>query len=296
MRRIQYRQWCPDQSPLRIEVAENLLRELRPKPGTLETQGVLYGQRHQEEIRLLSAEPRPGLTALGIFVCRERGEVFLTESNLESIEQRQALLALVVAGNRAGFFVHAADGTIQTVRSHEEFSIVEPPKPASLPKPPPASLRKWNWAVAGWLALAALPVAALAYLRPAFPQKIPTTALDVREVDGQLLIYWKSGEAAILEIQDGLDHTSIPVFPDQSRATYLRRSGEVEISLVRLEHRGARRESTRFLGAAPASRRDQLYSDIVHIRAQADELRAESAAHRKKIAALEKKIAERVEP
>jgi len=71
-----------------------------------------------------------GLEKIGIFVRRAEGEVFLTEADLERFEGQRAAVALVVAGNRAGFFVRQADGSIQTIRSHEEFTF-SPPEPTS---------------------------------------------------------------------------------------------------------------------------------------------------------------------
>ena len=64
---------------------------------------------------------------MGVFFSRIRGEVFLTETDLAFFNEHQSEVALVVAGDRAGFFVREADGSIQTVRSHEEFSIARPP-------------------------------------------------------------------------------------------------------------------------------------------------------------------------
>jgi len=288
MPRVQFRQWCPPESPLRIEIAEDLLRNLSAKPDALETLGVLYGQRQGDKIRLVSPELRPGLSLLGVSVCRERGEVFLTEFNLEAMEKHLVPLALVIAGNSAGFFVHAADGTMQTVRSYAEF-LIAAPAPTPIPKTPS---RNWNWAVAGWMALVALPMVALAYLRPTFPQKPITPVLDAREADGQLLIHWEAGSQAILEIQDGMDHSAIPIPANESRATYQPRSREIDISLTRLGGRSLRRESTRFRRAEPPpSERDRLYSELVHIRARADELRRKAAAHRARIASLERAVA-----
>ena len=62
-----------------------------------------------------------GLAPLGIFVCRARGEVFLTDDDLANFERHRGVLALVVAGGLAGFFVRELDGSVQAIRSHEVF-------------------------------------------------------------------------------------------------------------------------------------------------------------------------------
>jgi hypothetical protein len=209
------------------------------------------------------------------------------------MESQHAPLALVIAGNRAGFFVHAPEGAIQSVRSYEEFSIADP-KPVAAPVAhAPARLwpGTWRGAVAGWLALIALPVAALAYLRPAFPGKSAASVLQVQEDRGLLRIRWQAGEPGILEIQDGADRLVTPVFANQSGAAYERHSRDVGVSLIRVDGGSTRRESTRFVGGPlPAAAVDQLRSEISQIKARARHLRSQSTARAARILALEKAI------
>src|SRR5258708_21625057 len=107
--------------------------------GGREANGVLFGYRHEGELRLLSARRSPdesdprlaGLKPLGIFAWRPRGEVFLTEGDLGLFENSKAVVALVVAGDTAGFFVLEANGTVQAIRTHEGFPVTA----AVTPKP-----------------------------------------------------------------------------------------------------------------------------------------------------------------
>lgn len=298
MRSVLYRRWCPPQSHLRVEFPANLLPELKPPAGALESSGVLYGLRRGREVRVLTSRPEPGevLEPVGVFVSRSRGEVFLTESNLRFFEREAAAVALVIAGNKAGFFVRESDDSIQTVRSHEEFPVLSPPTSLqplapvsrSVPRAP-----KWAWAVAGLMSLAILPVAAVAYLRPVLPQRpLAPLALRVQEDYDQLHILWTAGGHASLEITDGGERTSVPVFPDQSNATYVRRTSEVQISLISSDGEPARRESAHFVGQPlPVSVTDQLKSQIAQSKIEADALRTEGVAIRAHIASLQKAIA-----
>ena len=127
-----------------------------------------------------------GLAPVGIFVCRARGEVFLTDDDLANFEKHQGVLALVVAGGRAGFFVREPDGSVQAIRSHEEFKVADA---ASRPVPRridaaaelPAPRSAWWQARLAWkrvaacAALLAVPAGAFAYLRPLLPQSAHRT-------------------------------------------------------------------------------------------------------------------------
>jgi hypothetical protein len=293
MRSVQYRRWSPPQSPLRIEFPADLLPELQPPAGSLENSGILYGLRRGREVRVLTARPEPGevLESVGVFVSRSRGEVFMTESNLSFFEREGAAVALVIAGSRAGFFVRESDESIQTVRSHEEFPVSNQATGPGKPSPPAKTVAnaKWAWSGAGMLALVTLPVAALAYLRPAFPQA--PRSLRVQEDQNQLTISWAAGRQAILQIEDGTERTAVTVPPDQSNATYVRRTGEVQISLIPLDGEPGRRESARFVGhPPPAPPAGQLASEIAQSSAEADGLRAEALATRERIASLQKAI------
>ena len=252
MQTVEYEIWGPEASPLRVEFPAELIREL----GMEEASGVLYGSRHGREIRVFTAEAPENeeQEKVGVFVSRIRGEVFLTETDLAFFKQHQSEVALVVAGDRAGFFVCEADGSIQTVRSHEEFSI-ERPQMAAIPKESPARTRVP--ALAGLVALAMLPIAALAV----FPQRTGHTgqpapsALEVREIGGQLRISWKPGRNAVLAIDDGGRKLAIPVYANQSNVTYASRGSEVEVSLVTLDPANQpRRESALYIASTGPSR------------------------------------------
>jgi hypothetical protein len=302
MRSVQYRRWSPPQSPVRIEFPAELLAGLQPAAGSLENSGILYGLRRGREIRVLTARPEPGevLESVGVFVSRSRGEVFLTEANLGFFEREGAVVALVIAGAKAGFFVRESDESIQTVRSHEEFPVLShPPSPEQklLPPKPVAGTSKWTWFAAGLVALATLPAAAFAYLRPVFPPWPPAPlSLRVQEDHNQLRIRWNNGGnpglQAILQIVDGAERTTVPVYPDQSNATYARRTSEVQINLIPVDGDPARRESAHFVGQPlPAPPTAPLSSEIEASRIEADGLRTEAAATRARIASLQNAIA-----
>jgi hypothetical protein len=123
---VHYRRWCPPQSPLRIEFPPELLRDVRLQGAepvlprrwrprfnraVNQSSGLLFGVQHEDEVRVLSARADSGdatsenSTPVGTYVCRARGEVFLTDDDLANFEKHQGILALVVVGARAGFFV-----------------------------------------------------------------------------------------------------------------------------------------------------------------------------------------------
>jgi hypothetical protein len=235
MRTIEYRIWGPEASPLRVEFPVKLIQGL----GVAETSGILYGLRHGRVIRILARALEQGneeQVKVGVFVSRIRGEVFLTETDLASFRQHRSEVALVVAGGRAGFFVREADGSIQTVRSHEEFEVA--PQCSGAPNellPSPKRTRAFAWTAApAWLAmLAVLPIAALAVL----PKRSAAAPLElqVRETAGQLRISWKPGQNAVLAIDDSGTRLSIPVYANQSSVTYAPRGSEVRVNLLTVD-------------------------------------------------------------
>jgi hypothetical protein len=202
---------------LSVEYPEELLRELRMDAARIETTGVLYGERGGAVVTLqrLPAESPP----IGIYVLRARGEVFLSEANIDLFERQRALIALVIAGRKGGFFLHGYDGSLESVCSYEEFEV---------PRPPRGPWRAVH--AAGLVCLAALPIAALAYVQQTQTHR---TQLAVQEQGERLLISWKPGRTGVLQISDGTLQTSIPVSPNQSSWTYLRRSSsEVKVVLT----------------------------------------------------------------
>jgi hypothetical protein len=266
MRTIEYHRWSPQDSPLRVEFQAELLLEL----GWAEASGILYGSRHGEKIRIAALttpwdeEPEK----VGVYFSRARGEVFLTETDLAFMSEQQAGLALVVVGKRAGFFVREKNGSIQTVRSREEFSTVQTQETAApnIAIHPRAARRvyrpRWTWAPVGLAMLAGLPIAALAV----FPQHMEHTTerpteqtagqtaapfeLDVHKAGGQLRISWKPGQSAMLVIEDRDKRLTTPVYADQSNVTYVPQGEQVNVSLMTTDAAGQpRRERALYVSS-----------------------------------------------
>jgi hypothetical protein len=171
---------------------------------------------------------------IGTFANRVRGDVFMTECDLERFEQAKAAVALVVAGKRAGFFMYNPDGSIQTVQSYEEFSIADAISPPVIArkKPDPTPRARWTLAMTACLALIAIPLAAAPFWKPLLPR--PRLALSVIEVAGQLRITWNPRAIrgpATIDIIDGVDSIVRPVNPVQTSLVYAPRTAKVEVRL-----------------------------------------------------------------
>jgi hypothetical protein len=285
MHSMHYQRWNPPNSPVRIEFPHQLVGEITGESGR-ETRGSLYGLLLGGEIRVLAArneadvlsvrerkkdEQLVGLQKIGIFVRRARGEVFLAEADLERFEGQRAAVALVIAGDRAGFFVRQADGSIQSIRSHEEFSLTpgEPPdvapatsKAAPAPQaaralaarvgpdasaaPPRRSVPKpgatrtgtvrreskaLSWPRAATVCLA-IPLAGLAYFRP--PSPVPVQ-LRLKPAGDAVVISWNPAAAARggeLEILDGSAGAKLELRPGQSSLSYSPHSGRLEVRMT----------------------------------------------------------------
>jgi hypothetical protein len=273
MQTVEYRRWAPPASPVSVEFPADLFLEL----GWSERSGALYGSRRGREVRLTVCGPQTDeekadeekeksgeeeekseQEKVGVFISRIRGEVFLTEGDLAFLDERRAGLALVVAGDRAGFFVRETDGAIQTVRSHEEFSVPRAGKanPPATAERSPRRARISLRTVAKW----ALPVLVLAMVALAALARLPAAqtprSVALHEVEHQLRISWEPAQTAVLTIYDGAGRVSIPVYANQSTATYAMRGPEVDVSLVSMDppDRG-RRVSAHYAGAALAAGR-----------------------------------------
>jgi hypothetical protein len=255
---------------LRIEFRAELLDDVRRgsvrpslfHPEINQSSGLLFGLRQLDEVRILSSSGDAGLSPLGIFVCRARGEVFLTDDDLANFEKHQVIVALVLAGGRAGFFVREPDGSIQAIRSHEEFPVAAlfSPAPAKKPKPHPRVERPipapglWPaWKrIAACAAVLVVPAGAFAYLRPLL--RLPI-ALALREEAGQLVIGWNAGalmDGSRLEIRDGSERTLLMLAADTSSATYGPQGSDVEVRLTTdTRTGGAHWEAARFISRAP---------------------------------------------
>lgn len=261
--------WSPPESPLRIEYTPALLREIRNECADVDAFGVLYGVLRGNTVSFIATRGRAGLDPIGVFASRVRGKVFLTEEDLERFDRAEACVALVISGESGGFFVRDAAGSIETVRSYEEFSLAAPkPLPVVVPK-------HRNYL---WLALALIP---LICFTPRHRQ--PPIAVSLREDSGQVRISWNVPNKATLTILDGGEKTSIALTPAQSTATYARRSGNVTVRIGKAEGR--------FVGPAlPPTKMEQMRASVKALESKVASLRSERADGQTKIAALERSL------
>jgi hypothetical protein len=253
---------------LRIEYSLALLREVRTLTGAVDAFGVLYGMRHGNTVRPIATRGRTGLEAVGIFASRVRGKVSLTEEDLERFEKADALVALVISNESAGFFVRDSAGSIVTVRSYEEFPVRE--QPVALPK----KKRRWHWAAC----LALIPLAFLL-----FKPHHPPLALTLRETGGQLRISWNRPSSETLTILDGGERTYVTLAPSDSSATYARRTGDVTVGI------GA--TQARFLGPPlPPSEMETKRARLEVLRHKIALLRATKLTRENRIAELQRRL------
>ncbi len=258
------RTWAPRESPFCIEYAPALLRELLINSG-VDAFGILYGVRHGQTIRLVSTRGRAGLDPLGIFAARVRGQVFLTEEDMGRFEKADACVALVISGETGGFFVRDSAGSIEAVRSYQEFSIHSPAKVVK-------QRRSWTWC------LLLLP---LLYFIPRAPER--PLAVTLREDSGQLRISWNVPTNATLSILDDGQRTSISIARDLSSLTYARSSGDVTVEI------GA--AQARFVGAiVPPKEIQQERANLETLASKIAALRAVGVAGEVRIAELERRL------
>ncbi len=269
-----YHVWAPPESPVNIQYSMELLRE-----AARHERGVLYGVREGATIQVVAARRDQAgldhrlsrLELVGTFAFRARGDIFLTEPDLEHLERTGGSLALVVAGTKAGFFVYEPDGSIQTIQSYREFFIFD-----HLPEPVPAPDRRKLW-----ISLACLAVLTVPVIAHAFSRTLPFE-VSVREDAHQLKISWTPNAfpSARLEIADGAEHTWIPVPRTLSGVTYAPRTSDVNIRLIA----GARTANAHFIGVdAPPPEVEQ----IRQLKAEAETLRSELDTGRQREAALQ---------
>jgi hypothetical protein len=336
MHTVQYQRWNPPQSPVRVEFPPQLPSEVALGPAG-ETRGSLYGLQHGGEIRVLVArseagglpargrtrdEHLVGLEKIGIFVRRTGGEVFLAESDLERFEGQRAAVALVIAGDRAGFFVRQADGSIQTIRSHEEFTlapaeptpaeIVSNPAlvvhartivPGSLDSPvrhsesksPPAqplAARDAKSKTPSWpraaVVFLTIPLAGLAYFGPLSATSSPAPVqLRLKRVGDTVAISWNPGTAtrgATLEILDGLDGTNVDVRPHQASLSYAPHSRHLEVRMIANSGQGASPlDSAALVVEAPSEPVAAAAVVPSELRAQVETLEAEASGLRESV-------------
>jgi hypothetical protein len=259
VRSILYRRWAPAASPIQIEFLPEVLHSVRAETRGAQDRGYLFGRRQGNVVRVEEAvrtpyasDPRLAeLDAVGIYVARTRGEVFLTDADLEQAARVGDGIALVVAGARAGFFPYEADGTIQAVRSHEEFFVADAAPPAESPEAlvRPRMIRRWQhpglgpvtalkWGLRAVVLLGG-PVIALAYLQPRIETPLE---LSLRETQGQLVVSWDPAALPTgghLEISEGDLRKVVQLAAHDAGVTYIAESGDVEIRLKAGKRAGA---------------------------------------------------------
>ncbi len=269
---VPIRSWEPPESPLRIEYSPALLREIRIANTAVDSFGVLYGIRRGNTVSLVATRGRYGLEPLGVFASRVRGHVFLTEEDLERFERAEACVALVISGEKGGFFVRDASGSIETVRSYEEFSINAQPAVA----PVKVAKRRWPWA---W-SLALIPLLSLFFI-PRHTQ--PPLTLKLGDDVGQLSISWNVPTDATLTVVDGRAETSIAIHRGLSKMTYARRTGDVTVRI------GA--TQTRYVGPPPPqTETERLRSSMKTLKIRAAAMRDSLVSGQTKIAELERRL------
>jgi hypothetical protein len=255
---------------LRIEYSPSLLREVRIANSGVDAFGTLYGVSHGKTIRVVATRGRAGLEPVGVFASRVRGQVFLTEEDLERFDRAEAAVALVVSGQKGGFFVRDAAGSIETVRSYEEFSLQAQSAPAVVK----VVKRRvaWTWC------LALLP---LLYFIPRAPHK--PQSISLREDSGQLRIGWNLAVDTTLTILDGSIETSVAIHRGQSMLTYARRTGDVVARIGSTQ--------SRFVGPEPPlTETRQLRESLDGMKLALVSLKAARAAGQTKIADLERRL------
>jgi hypothetical protein len=204
--------WAPPKSPVRIEYSDDLLKQLGRGCRRHDLEGVLYGIRRENNIRITATDRRNAFEPVGIYAARTRGRVFLTESDLTRLETVDGV-ALVIAGSSAGFFVREPDGSIQSIQSYQELAIPEEPAPRRSP---------WAWLAAGSLVILAMPFLCL-----------PSQSLTIRADHQQLRVSWNRGTPGTLEILDAGHRATVPITASLTSLTYVPRTSNVEIRWMR---------------------------------------------------------------
>jgi len=217
--KIPLRLWAPAKSPVRVEYARKLMRDLVRHDDEPDAVGVLYGRRLSTAVHVISTTPREDLSPVGMFSARVRGDVFLTEDDLSRLEALHSphAIALVIAGNIAGFFVREPGGAMQTIKSYQEFPVRKISRPKALP-------------IREWLAVAAAMVVGIALFA------WPTNPIEIRAESSTLRIRVHRGavtDGARIQIVDGTEHRSIPITRGLSSIVYAPITRDVRITVTR---------------------------------------------------------------
>jgi hypothetical protein len=281
-----HRVWHPPQSPVRIEYSDEFLRQVQ-REGEGEKRGILYGRRGNAELRVLAARRLGsqrdlrliGLEQVGMFVVRQQGQVFLTEHDLELADRLNVSVILVVTGRCGGFFVHSADGSIQAIRSFQEF-----PMPPYEGTRRPGMFKQWlsgttvAASLVGCVALSASP-------------KVPLT-VTAREEAGQLIVHWSRGVQGTLEITNNRRILQIPVSASQKQTVFVPDRGNVQVRLLPLDESGPE-QSLRVEGRVEGSDippDEPLLREIEKLRVEHEQLQAEAHANAIVLARLERGV------
>ena len=279
-----YQIWTTPKNPLRIEYSAELLRQVQGE-GSGERRGILYGRRNDTQIRLLAArragharDPRlNGLEQVGAFAVRSRGDVFLTDQDLEFAERNGAEFTLVLAGERGGFFVPEKDGSMRAIRSHREFAV---------PDCAPGRKGGVSRSLLNAVAMAGCLIVAVAAALYAEPRAV--LMLSVHEEAGQLVAVWSPGVRGTLEIRSRNGSIQLPVSVQERRTTFQPETGDVDFVLTTLD--GVAREE--HLSIVDSTRREAapLVDQITKLEAEREKLITEANANRLRLAQLEKML------
>lgn len=210
-------QWSPLKSSVRIEYPRDFPRTLTSANEQVDVFGTLYGTREAGVVRVVAVRPKAHLEPVGVFAARVRGEVFLTEDDLERLEtlDNSGAIALVIAGDTAGFFVREPDGSMQTIQSYQEFPIRDiARKPVRASRP--------------WVPLTVAAAAAMTILA------WPSHAYSVHEDSGQLRISLRlKDQGTQLEIIDGKERRVIQITPSLTSVIYTPHTHDVRVRIIR---------------------------------------------------------------
>jgi hypothetical protein len=235
--------WFPLESSLRIQYEHALMNRLVRRQEEEDWAGIIYGTHTPHAVSVVSTESRADLCPVGVFSARARGEVFLTEHDLvrldaldavhqadavrqaDAVHQAETPLAigLVIAGDKGGFFVREADGSMQTIQSYQEFPVRGPAREKS------TDARSWIplGIAAGVSIVVAMTILAW-----------PASAFTIQPQEGQMRItlhrqHRVASRGARLEIVDGGERRSIAITPELTSVLYAPQTSDVHVRLIR---------------------------------------------------------------
>jgi hypothetical protein len=244
---------------LSIEYREDLLDEIRAAGEGVS--GVLFGTRADDSVRViawrqtsfsakdprdlvklvLAAKQDPTLQSLqpvGWFVSRANGGISLGAPDLEIFDgffSEPWQVALVLNGERAGFFAREAGGKLRSESSYREFTIEATPK---------AKYWRWLWAAPTVFAMV---LAALMIKPERHEPVIPVTPGFSLRIQDNGQINWdpaavRASNRAEIDVEDGAQHSHFQVTSAQLRAGKLnwqRHTGDVHVRMTVYPAKGA---------------------------------------------------------